>query len=501
MDREPSRQERIEACLLEIARRPDFPAFSSHIQEVMQALEDQDASLRHLTALVLRDFSLTLKVLRTVNSAQYNRSGRAILSVTHAVALLGVEAIRYLAGSLALFEHFQKQSPGLKELMLLSLLTANQARAVAALIRYPRREEAYICGMFRNLGEVLVATYFPREYASILLRMKEENLSDRGACLRVLHFSYDELGQAMALRWRMPEKVTQVIGAAQGRRGRAWRQDASLLQELTSFCHALTTAVYRREPEGARARLHLLIQDYLPTLTLQEEDVGRVLDTAILDTKNTFAILRVPLDGLRLRHQTEAALASAAAEPASPEAAPGLHEPPTQENLLERLTHEVELLVGSSTDFQLNSVLLMILEAIFRGGPFDRVLFCLVDPGHTAIQGRLGLGEGIDQLRDQFSFPLSIRGGPIGTALMRKQGLFLAGDRGPVPMEAELLKHLGAASFGMHPILVDGTLVGCLYFDRLSPAPAPDQHTLELLLRLRDLAATAIKKKRPADAS
>lgn len=462
----------------------------------MQALADEDASLRHLTALVLRDFSLTLKVLRTVNSAQYNRSGRAILSVAHAVALLGVDAIRCLAGSLALFEHFQKQSPGLKELMLLSLLTANQARAVAALIRYPRREEAYICGMFRNLGEVLVATYFPRQYASIMLRIKEENLSDREACLRVLHFSYDELGQAMALRWRMPEKVTEVIGAADRRRGRAWRQDASLLNELTSFCHALTTAVYRRDQEGTRARLNLLIQDYLPTLALQGEDVERVLDTAILDTKNTFAILRMPLDGLRLHHQTEAALATAAAEPPSPEAAPGLHELASEENLLERLTHEVELLVSSSIDLQLNSVLLMILEAIFRGGPFDRVLFCLVNAEHTHIQGRLGLGA--ESLREKFSFPLSIRGGPIGAALLKKQELFLSSDRASTYAELELLKLLGASSFGLHPILVDGVLVGCLYFDRLAPSAPLDARTLGFLVRLRDLAATAIQKKRQA---
>jgi hypothetical protein len=85
-------------------------------------------------------------------------------------------------------------------------------------------------------------------------------------------------------------------------------------------------------------------------------------------------------------------------------------------------------------------------------------------------------------------------------ALMTHQGLFLAGDRPAVQTEVELLKRLGAASFGMHPILVDGILVGCLYFDRLSPAPAPDQRTLALLLRLRDLAATVIKKKRPAPA-
>ncbi len=241
MGEELSRQERIQACLREVTRRPDFPAFSHHIQELMHALGDEEASLRRLTALVLRDFSLTLKVLRTANSVQYNRSGRHILSVTHAVALLGVDAIRYLAGSLALFEHFRKQSPGLRELMLLSLLTANQARSVAARIGYPRREEAYLCGMFRNLGEVLVASYFPSQYAAILGHIKEANLSDREACLRVLHFTYEELGHAMALHWNMPDKVARCMRGGEEKLGRAGTHDVDLLPALTSFSHSLTT--------------------------------------------------------------------------------------------------------------------------------------------------------------------------------------------------------------------------------------------------------------------
>ena len=496
MGEELSRQERIQACLREVTRQPDFPAFSHHIQELMHALGDEEASLRRLTALVLRDFSLTLKVLRTANSVQYNRSGRHILSVTHAVALLGVDAIRYLAGSLALFEHFRKQSPGLRELMLLSLLTANQARSVAARIGYPRREEAYLCGMFRNLGEVLVASYFPSQYAAILGHIKEANLSDREACLRVLHFTYEELGHAMALHWNMPDKVARCMRGGEEKLGRAGTHDVDLLPALTSFSHSLTTAVYRRDPEGARARINLLIEDYLPTLELQQEDVGRILDSAILDTKHTFAILRVPLNDLRLRHQAETALTSAAAAPHPADAGPALHELASEANLLERLTHEVDALIGSSTDLQLNSVLLMILEAIYRGGPFDRVLFCLVNAEHTHIQGRLGLGA--ESLREKFSFPLSIRGGPIGAALLKKQELFLSSDRASTYAELELLKLLGASSFGLHPILVDGVLVGCLYFDRLAPSAPLDARTLGFLVRLRDLAATAIQKKRQA---
>jgi len=494
---EPSRQERVSACLREIAQQPDFPSFSVHIQQVMQVLEDQEASLRRLTSLVLRDYSLTLRVLRTANSARYNRSGRPILSVSHAVVLLGAEAIRHLAGSLALFEHFHKRSPGLKELMLLSLLTANQNRAAAAQIRYPRSEEAYLCGMFCNLGEVLIACYFPRPYALILSLIQDQNLSTREACLRVLQFTYDDLGQAVAQYWNMPDQVKSCIQDLEAKPPKRALAHRGLLGMLTSFSHALTTAVYRRDPEGARSRVNLLIKAYLPLLRLHREDVSRILDTALLDTKNTFSLLRVPLDNLRLTRQTQAATAGAA-EAAAADSGPDLEQLTSGPNLLEQLTHEVEILLEAPGEFHLNNVLMMILEAIYRGGHFDRVLFCLINPAHTYIQGRLALGEGADGLRDSFCFPLSSCGGPIGAALRMKQELFLpeAGVAGSA--EQETLRVLGAASFGLLPVLVDNVLVGGLYFDRLGAEAPTDARTARRLSKLRDLTGAAIKRSRCA---
>ena len=89
-----------------------------------------------------------------------------------------------MATGVVLLEHFRKRSPGLKELILLSLLSANHALEIAELVGYPRREEAYLCGMFRNLGEVLVACYHPREYAAVLLRMQEDRIPVAQACRR-----------------------------------------------------------------------------------------------------------------------------------------------------------------------------------------------------------------------------------------------------------------------------------------------------------------------------
>jgi HD-like signal output (HDOD) protein len=95
-----SREESLQACLAQITRLPDFPSFSENVAEVLTAALREDTSAQQLAKLVMRDYSLTLKVLRTANSALYNRSGKPLFSITHAMAMLGVDAVRNIAGSL-----------------------------------------------------------------------------------------------------------------------------------------------------------------------------------------------------------------------------------------------------------------------------------------------------------------------------------------------------------------------------------------------------------------
>lgn len=81
---------------------------------------------------------------------------------------------------------------------------------------------------------------------------------------------------------------------------------------------------------------------------------------------------------------------------------------------------------------------------------------------------------------------------------MAQQDLLLSPERGLCYPEVELLEKLGAPSIGVLPIVVDGVLVGCLYCDRLAPGPDPDPRILELVSRLRCLAARAISIKKPS---
>lgn len=108
--------------------------------------------------------------------------------------------VRQLVGSLLLFKNYSRKSPELMELMLLSLLTANHAHAAATRLQLQDPDEAHLCGMFRNLGEVLIAGHFPEDYQRIRARIRDDDRSDPAAVKMVLGFPYIDLGAGR--RWR-----------------------------------------------------------------------------------------------------------------------------------------------------------------------------------------------------------------------------------------------------------------------------------------------------------
>src|SRR4029450_302886 len=131
------------------------------------AMGDATSTLNMLTNIILKNVSLTTSVLRVANSIHYNPRGKPILSVSRAVTMMGWDAIKSLASAVLVFEHFRNKSDKLKELVLLMMLTANHARQIAIRSGLRGVEEAYLCGLFRNLGELVVACYLPDEYARI----------------------------------------------------------------------------------------------------------------------------------------------------------------------------------------------------------------------------------------------------------------------------------------------------------------------------------------------
>ena len=163
-----TREQRMEACLGHILESEGVPPFAEHARELLARSMDPDGASSQLARVILKDLGLTSQILRVANSSLYNRSGKPIVSVAHAITMLGWNTVRDMVSAMRFVEHYARHSAGLRELMMLSVLSATHGRLVASAVEYAKPEEAYVCGLFRNLGEVLMAQYYAPEYAEMV---------------------------------------------------------------------------------------------------------------------------------------------------------------------------------------------------------------------------------------------------------------------------------------------------------------------------------------------
>lgn len=487
--------------LARIAEGNDFPALSKQIIDAVSALDDDASSLQRLANVVLREYSLTLGVVRTANSAHYRRSGRPIQSATHAMMMLGARTVRQLASSLLLFENYHKGSPALRELMLMSLLTANHAREVATKLGIAEPEEAHLCGMFRNLGEVLVACHFPEDHASIQALIVNDRKTDVGAATAVLGFRFEELGVEVSRQWGMPDTVTQGITAKAS-------ASVSLSAAITAFSHDLTLVLYHRDQDDSRrtAALDDVLARHAGKVKLTREQVQAVVAGALNETRELFTSAQIATDRFRLKQLTQSAklaLGVAALPCGEWDATDDPRDDgdgalTLRDALRDTLRQELQGKATNTADSELGDVLLLALEGALRGGPFDRVIACVLNADRTQLTARSGLGVGVEELMAQFSFPMSIRGGPVVAALLQRQPVYVPADRGMNAMELRWAQTNGAKQFGVFPIVVAGKIVGCLYVDRVTVGDVPDRATLRYVKTLSDLVVQAIAVRRRA---
>jgi HD-like signal output (HDOD) protein len=482
----------VRARLARILEGAEFPALSKQIIDTLSALDDDANSLQRLANVVLREYSLTLSVVKTANSVHYRRGARPIQSATHAMMMLGARTVRQLASSLLLFENYARKSPELKELMLLSLLTANHARAAATRLQLQDPEEAHLCGMFRNLGEVLIAGHFPEDYQRVRALMRDDGRSEAAATKMVLGFPYVDLGAEVSRHWGLPDAVVQ------GMRARP-AASASLSAAVTAFSHDLTQALYRVDatPAEIAAAVDTVMEQHGARVKLTRDQVGGVVTDALEETRELFVNPNIVTDRLRFR-QLAGAARSALGDSITAREHEGdvVSNPHHEMSLRAKLRVELEEIVDPSSDASIGSVLLQALEAIVRGGPFDRVLACFYTGDRMQLVARTGLGDGVEALIQQFDFPVSIRGGPVVALTQQRQATYLPADRSFTQVEARWTQQMQIPQFGVFPLIVLGKVVGCIYCDRLHDAAVPDRATVRFAKSIADLVVDAIGRRR-----
>lgn len=482
----------IEFLLRRMQHKRDFPVLSESIRSLNRLTHSEEQDISHLASVIIRDFALTNKILKVVNSAFYSRFAGKVGSISRAIVVLGIKTIRSIAASLIFFEHLhdRTQAARLREDICSAVFSATLAKQVATDSSVADIEGSFLCGMLHNLGRILVTYYLTDESEEVERLMAREKLAPEVAQKRVLGMSFEEVGIAIAKQWNFPDDITRGMARVDPKfPGDLHRTDIKI-RLISSFANEAAVAIGRAAPEDTqpcravlkRYRMSLAISDtQFDKQVERARDEFRELSGSLIANSNsatqfvrqlfaaaeakpqvpqgegegqlTERCLLLPEEGERV----ELAPSDLSAARPSPDA----------ELIMTEGLQEVTamMLDERGTLGQISNV---VLETIYRAMAFQHVLLCLHDVKQQRYIARLGFGEDIENFMDGFHFPVHYSATVFHAALKNGVDLYIeesrhANIRESIPQWYWRISSAG--SFILLPMSVGRRGIGLIYAD------------------------------------
>jgi HD-like signal output (HDOD) protein len=481
----------------------DFPALSRTITEINQAVGDENSRASKITEIILRDVSLTKKLLRLVNAAHYGSFGsQPISTISRAVVILGFNAVRNAAVSLMLFEHLQNHANVelLRGEAIDSFFRGVLGRMLSAGAGVRDGEEAFISALFRDLGRLMARFHFYEQTEQISAQVEQELLDEQTASHQVLGASYDELGLAIARHWHFPPSILHAmtpLGEATLKKPGANENDR--LQVVANMARDLHRSIAGKPAEEQTQALDSLYLRYRDAVQISHDSLMETARKAAQTLSGETAALNVDIRKSPLMQQ----LLQDPAATAAPEALP-VEEAESSENevtsvLALGMQDMTALMLGQ---YHLADIFKLLAELFYRSELFDDVVVSVLDRASQSLIGRVSLGSNATLMRNSFRIPLSFAPDVFHAATANGQDILIsdataANIRARIPewYTRAFADQPPAHAFLLLPVMVNNKPLGLIYADRLKQPLQIPSHLLGLLKALRNQAALALRQK------
>jgi HD-like signal output (HDOD) protein len=190
----------------ELDKLPTMPLVAS---QMIQLINAPDTSANQLAKVVEKDPAVAARVLKIANSSFYSMS-RQVTTLSTAIVILGERTLKNLV--LAASLRGMHQSFGNIEQMLWedSMVCALASRFLARKLHLADPEEAFMAGLFRHIGKVVLNNQDAgaKQLLSQMMTSGERDLAEtERASFGATHA---EIGAAVLEHWRLSEALSLV---------------------------------------------------------------------------------------------------------------------------------------------------------------------------------------------------------------------------------------------------------------------------------------------------
>lgn len=262
------------------------------LSEILEESGKDSFSPESLARIILKDPSLTARILKMANSPFYHRLSE-VKTVNQAVSVMGVTTVKCLALSSSVLrpEKIAKSS-GVDPRKLFShiLSVASAAETIARAVHFKAVEEAFIAGLLHDAGVLFFVHHYPDLYRDVVTRnVRASSLIE--AERQVFGIDHAEVGMHLAEVWRLPDYVSRAIVS---HHSVATEDRTDLLQKIVGLATLLSGDRFSGWELGLEERLRAL-KSLSSQLSLDKEEVDRISTSLLSRTVEVAEYLGVDI--------------------------------------------------------------------------------------------------------------------------------------------------------------------------------------------------------------
>jgi putative nucleotidyltransferase with HDIG domain len=203
---------KVDTRLIEIAEAASFKPVAMRICNMVSSVQTRLTDIEEALSM---DAVLSAKTLQVANSPFFSR-GRKTETLSHALALIGFDALRVIILSAAVHDVYQNSLDVDKNLWGHALGVSLTASLLAKKTGLADEAVAAAAGLFHDAGKLLMRGAYPKKYAEMIEMIEGSNLTFCEAENRIFNVDHTVAGSLLAKKWNLPQDYATVIAYHHG---------------------------------------------------------------------------------------------------------------------------------------------------------------------------------------------------------------------------------------------------------------------------------------------
>lgn len=371
--------------LQSVGRLPTPPEV---VLRVLEMTRRADVSIREIAATIAHDSVMTAKIMRFINSPIAGVP-RKITSLERAVGLVGLNGVKMMALSFSVLsskgaeacQGFDRRQFGVQSVGcgVAAMVLASAAKTGAA-------QEAFLAGLFSQIGRSVLAIGVPEEYATVLAAAKRIPQDLPPLERKVLGEIYPAIGAQLLRSWHIPEEL---CGAIETFRELDNREEGLTLARLLQVSE-VAAGIICPDTKGHSPDTLAFVDAASAFIGIERERCVGLLEEIATQTDNMRALLELPKGEIRTPAEIELEVRERIAELTLAISLENERMAAQQRDLLQRAVTDALTGVGNRGAFDAR-MLLELQRSTRSGSPFgllmidvDKFKVCNDTYGHQA---------------------------------------------------------------------------------------------------------------------